>query len=69
MEQLEADPLPPFNPITWSFLYIFFSNKNIAYLLLHVVLSGHSIYVVFVDLTEAYMMDVLYNILLYKKLI
>jgi hypothetical protein len=48
-------------------IYIF-SNKNITYLLLHVVLSGHSIYVVFVDLTEAYMMDALYNILLYKSL-
>jgi hypothetical protein len=40
-----------------------FSNKNIAYLLLHVVLSSHSIYVVFVDLTEAYMMNALYYIL------
>jgi hypothetical protein len=49
------------------FVYIF-SNKNIAYLLLHVVLSSHSIYVVFVDLTEAYMMNALYNILLYKSL-
>jgi hypothetical protein len=45
-----------------------FSNKNIAYLLLHVVLLGHSIYVVFVDLTEAYIMNALYNILLYKSL-
>jgi hypothetical protein len=33
-----------------------------------VVLSGHSIYVVFVDLTEAYIMNALYNILLYKSL-
>jgi hypothetical protein len=45
-----------------------FLNKNIAYHLLHVVPSGHSIYVVFVDLSEAYIMNALYNILLYKIL-
>jgi hypothetical protein len=66
MEQLETKPLPSFNPVTWSFSY--FWNKHLAYLLLHVVLSGHLIYVVFVDLTKAYIMNALYNILLYKSL-
>jgi hypothetical protein len=65
MEQLEMEPLPSFNHITRSF-YKYFLNKNIAYHLLHVVLSGHSIYVVFVDLTEAYIMNALYNILLWS---
>jgi hypothetical protein len=45
---LKQSPFSLLNPVTWSF-FIYFRNKNLAYLLLHMAHSIHSLYVVFVD--------------------